>query len=696
MKKNAACKGESMGRDISIAVSVKDKYSDAVTKMQSASKSFTKDLDGMYKKLDTLDKAQSRLKSDTDSLKKAMQDAQKEFKRTGEESKRMAAQVASDKYENARRNLKLVSDEARSTAKEIKSMSDAISKADNRAGSLKKVIGSKGSEDTGKSILSSLAGAGIAQMIGNSLSEGATSVISSAFGDRAGTMFGTTLSSIAQGAAMGSVAGAKGAAVGAAAGAVSGIISSATYDFSDKNEAYKSAVQEAYTTVTTQQAQDLENGIKLAGSREKTQMAFSTMMKDDGKAKAYLSEVKKMADYTPFLFDDLTAMSKTLLTYGYNEKEMIPQLTKVGDAGAALGMNTEDMKMVATAIGRMKSSGKTTLEYINILQERGVDAIGYLAQAGGISKGEVYEKISKGLIPGAEAAKAISDYMGKAYEGAMQLQSTSFEGMQSTLQGLTENLNAAMGEGYNEERKKGMQEQIDYLGGEMAKEQQEAYKSIGQWKASLENEREKAMRDAVQSAMQSDAYQKAKATKNGAEMGRIMAEAQIEGENAFKDTEGYKTMVQAEKGLVGSIQNSMKQDKTYWNYGYEMGQEFSRGYLSARGASYTSYVTPEHSKLGDPTEVLDNALNRPTLRSPFQKPFNSKSIGILRVPYDGYPALLHEGEEVRTASASRAGDDSQGYIININNPVVREEQDFYRLTQQIVGAIRQQAAIQAG
>ena len=669
-----------MGRDISIAVSVKDKYSDAVTKMQSASKSFTKDLDGMYKKLDTLDKAQSRLKSDTDSLKKAMQDAQKEFKRTGEESKRMAAQVASDKYENARRNLKLVSDEARSTAKEIKSMSDAISKADNRAGSLKKVIGSKGSEDTGKSILSSLAGAGIAQMIGNSLSEGATSVISSAFGDRAGTMFGTTLSSIAQGAAMGSVAGAKGAAVGAAAGAVSGIISSATYDFSNKNEAYKSAVQEAYTTVTTQQAQDLENGIKLAGSREKTQMAFSTMMKDDGKAKAYLSEVKKMADYTPFLFDDLTAMSKTLLTYGYNEKEMIPQLTKVGDAGAALGMNTEDMKMVATAIGRMKSSGKTTLEYINILQERGVDAIGYLAQAGGISKGEVYEKISKGLIPGAEAAKAISDYMGKAYEGAMQLQSTSFEGMQSTLQGLTENLNAAMGEGYNEERKKGMQEQIDYLGGEMAKEQQEAYKSIGQWKASLENEREKAMRDAVQSAMQSDEYQKAKATKNGAEMGRIMAEAQIEGENAFKDTEGYKTMVQAEKGLVGSIQNSMKQDKTYWNYGYEMGQEFSRGYLSARGASYTSYVTPERSKLGDPTE----------------KPFNSKAIGILRVPYDGYPALLHEGEEVRTASASRAGDDSQGYIININNPVVREEQDFYRLTQQIVGAIRQQAAIQAG
>lgn len=684
-----------MGRDISIVVSAKDQYSTAVTKMRSVSASFTKDIDGMYKKLDTLDKAQSRLKVDTDGLRKTMQDAQKQFRKTGDEADKMAAQIASEKYESARRNLKLVSDEAKNTTKQINDLTGALSKADNRAGNFKKGVG-QSSKDVGKSILSSLAGAGIGQMIGSALSEGATSVISSAFGDRTGTMFGTTLSSIAQGAAMGSVAGVKGAAVGAAAGAVSGLISSATYDFSNKNEAYKSAVQEAYTNVTNQQAQDLESGIALAGSREKTQMAFTTMMKDEGKAKDYLAKVKKMADYTPFLFDDLTAMSKTLLTYGYNDKEMIPQLTKIGDAGAALNMNTEDMKMVATAIGRMKSSGKTTLEYINILQDRGINAVGYLAQAGGISQGEVYEKISKGLIPGAEAAKAISEYMGKTYEGAMKLQSTSFEGMQSTLQGLTENLNAAFGEGYIEEYKKGMQEQIDYLQGDAAKEQQEAYKAIGQWKASLENEREKAMREAMQSAMQTDEYRKAKAEGNGAEMGLIMAKAQIEGENAFKDTEGYKTMVQAEKSLVGSIQNSMKQDKTYWNYGYEMGQEFSRGYLSGRGANYSTYVTPERSKLEEPSAALNNALNRSSLRNPFQKSFNAKAIGMLRVPYDGYPALLHEGEEVRTASAARAGDNSQGYIININNPVVREEQDFYRLTQQIVGAIRQQAEIQAG
>ncbi|HIT53128.1 MAG TPA: tape measure protein [Candidatus Fimivicinus intestinavium] len=685
-----------MGRDISIAISVKDQYSSAVTKMSSVSASFSKNAEGMQKKLDTLTKMQSRLRTDTESLRKTMQDAQKQFRKTGEEADYMAAQLATENYENARRNLKLVSDEAKNTAKQFQSVSDAASKADNRAGILKKSLDSSSPEDTSKGILSSLAGAGIGQMVGSILSESATSIITSAFGSRTGTMFGTTISNIASGAAMGSVAGIKGAAIGAAAGAVSGIISSATYDFSNQNEAYKSAVQEAYTNATNQQAQALESGITLAGSRETTQMAFSTMMKDEEKAKAYLEEVKKMADYTPFLFDDLTEMSKTLLTYGYNEKEMIPQLTKIGDAGAALGMNTEDMKMVATALGRMKSSGKTTLEYINILQDRGINAVGYLAQAGGISQGEVYEQISKGLIPGAEAAKAISEYMGKAYEGAMQLQSTSFEGMQSTLDGLTENLNAAMGAGYTEERKRGMQEQIDFLGGEMAKEQQEAYKAIGQWKASLENEREKAMRDAMISAMQTDAYQKAKAENNGAEMGLIMAKAQIEGENAFKDTEGYKTMVQAEKGLVGNIQNSMKQDKTYWNYGYEMGLEFSRGYLSGRGSTYTSYITPDPRGLEDPTDSLNSALGRESLKNPFASAFNSKAIGIFRVPYDGYPALLHEGEEVRTASAVRGGSSGQGYVIHIHDPVVREEQDFYRLAQQFASALSQQAEIQAG
>ena len=69
-----------------------------------------------------------------------------------------------------------------------------------------------------------------------------------------------------------------------------------------------------------------------------------------------------MSNNTPFLYDDLTAMSKTLATYQYGADEILPVLKTIGDTGAALGQSTSDMTMVATALGRMKSSNKTSLE----------------------------------------------------------------------------------------------------------------------------------------------------------------------------------------------------------------------------------------------------------------------------------------------------------------------------------------------
>ena len=38
---------------------------------------------------------------------------------------------------------------------------------------------------------------------------------------------------------------------------------------------------------------------------------------------------------------------------------------------------------------------------------------------------------------------------------------------------------------------------------------------------------------------------------------------------------------------------------------------------------------------------------------------NSHAFGLDRVPWDGYPALLHEGERVLTASQARAQDAGQ-------------------------------------
>ena len=47
------------------------------------------------------------------------------------------------------------------------------------------------------------------------------------------------------------------------------------------------------------------------------------------------------------------------------------------------------MTAVATAIGRMKSSSRTTLECLNILNDRGIGAVGMLDGACGVDQGSM-------------------------------------------------------------------------------------------------------------------------------------------------------------------------------------------------------------------------------------------------------------------------------------------------------------------
>ena len=189
---------------------------------------------------------------------------------------------------------------------------------------------------------------------------------------------------------MGSIGGLPGAAIGATVGVVSGGIQAATQIFSAQDDAFKSVVQEQVQNQLARQQEDLSAGSGIAAGREQSLISFTTMFGgDEARAQKYLDEIKAMANTTPFLYDDLTSMSKVLKSYGYTDEagdlNLIDTMTAVGDTGAALSMNTSDMNLVATAIGRMNSSGKTTLEYLNPLLERGIPVMDYLSEGFGIA-----------------------------------------------------------------------------------------------------------------------------------------------------------------------------------------------------------------------------------------------------------------------------------------------------------------------
>lgn len=64
----------------------------------------------------------------------------------------------------------------------------------------------------------------------------------------------------------------------------------------------------------------------------------------------------------------------------------------------------------------------------------------------------------------------------------------------------------------------------------------------------------------------------------------------------------------------------------------------------------------------------------------------SHATGLGRVPFDGYRAILHEGERVLTAQEARRADRGvDGIVINVNmdNTVIREDADISKFAQAV-------------
>ena len=109
-----------MARDISIAISVKDNFTQAITTMRNANQAFNKDLEGLSSKLNALNKTKVTLQIDADRAKRELKEAQKAFAAMNDEAADdTKLREAIENYENVRRNLKLVADEAKNTERAL-------------------------------------------------------------------------------------------------------------------------------------------------------------------------------------------------------------------------------------------------------------------------------------------------------------------------------------------------------------------------------------------------------------------------------------------------------------------------------------------------------------------------------------------------------------------------------------------------
>lgn len=658
--------------EVGIVMTLNDRVSSALKTISGNAKAFDKNLDELEAGFRGLTEAQEGLISKQTGLKKALEasalkvaDARKEYRKLKDEASKGALDEAIDEQSRLQEELKATEAEIKLNNKAY----DALSKsALDAAKGIREVetrseSAAHGMKEDARSINDSMGGengalsglakgimsSGLLKELGSSLSGAAGTLLTSAIGEPMAELASQAISGAMSGAAAGAFLGAPGMAVGALIGGTAGLVSGGTAIYQAQDDAFKSYVQEAVEGQLAEMDSVRASGSATAGQREQDQLAFAQRFGSDEAAREYLDQVKAMAVNTNYSYDEITGYSKSLLNT-YSAEDTLGVLQQLSDATAGLNLDSSGVSMFINGLARMRTTGKATQEYLNYFSERGLDVYDALSRSTGADKSEIAGMVSKGDISGTDAAQAILDYIQEEFGGLSETLASTYDAMVDNLGDAEANLNAMMGEGYNEARKAGIQAQSDWLESD---EMAEAYKAIGAWKAELENAKEQYIREAVDEAMSSEEYKSAEATGDAAEMGRIIMQAKINGMNEYNDNEGKDEELAQELALIEGVRNDTALNDGYWDAGYTLGQALSKGRAAGMQENPITAIFTSGPEYDPDYDLVEEFYGDPWAYAPSA---SSHAYGLDRVPYDDYPALLHEGERVLTASEARAQD----------------------------------------
>ena len=173
--------------------------------------------------------------------------------------------------------------------------------------------------------------------------------------------------------------------------------------------------------------------LSTASAAETTEISFTTMLGSAEAAESMMADLSDFATKTPFELSGLQSATRQLLAYGFTADEIIPMLTKVGDATAALGTGQYGIEAVTRALGQMQTRGKVSAEDMLQLTEQGIPAWEYLARAIGTDTAGAMEAVTDGAITASEGIAAITKGMEEDFGGMMESQSKTVQGLMSNL-----------------------------------------------------------------------------------------------------------------------------------------------------------------------------------------------------------------------------------------------------------------------
>lgn len=666
-----------MSKDVSIVFKASDGLSESLKQMRKNVNSLSNDVTEYRKIQDQAFQKKTEIKFDIVQAKKDLKDLTKAVQDNVDGAKEafMDKQLALEKLNEEYKRLSQVAKEAGKAERDLAADMSRTSNANAGRGFSSSLSG----------FMNGLASAGLGSMIGSAAQNYMNTTITSVFGQNTGGMVSGVIGGGIQGAAIGSIAGPIGTAVGAAVGGLTGAINALADKNSREDDYFRSEVQSLHSSAINEMNSALERSSVYASEREDYQRNYASMTDDATGAKLYQA-IQEYGDKTPYDTSVMLAKGMEMMSYGIEKEKIMDYTDMIGNI--AMG-NANKFSGLSYAIAQSMAAGVLNGQDRNQMVGWCFDPLEYVAKNEGITKAATKDLMSDGKI----TAEMLEDAMrtatseGERFHDAVNAMSDTFSGLQGQLESAKKNIEIAMGEGYNAARKEGMAREIEAYNGQMGEQMKEAYRMIGAYEAEMENQHQQSILNALEQANQ-DIESKG---LEGLDAQKRMWEAYTEAEIEYKNGEEYQKKLQAEKDLVQSIQGALVESGDYVSFGSAMANEFSKGWSSTR----TNNAVNDIKSLGGGS-FLNGLFARTALK--YGTP-TGHATGLPRVPYDGYPAILHEGEQVLTrveADKQKNGTGGVHVAKLADSIIVREEADIDKFATAFARKIMAAAECYAG
>lgn len=202
----------------------------------------------------------------------------------------------------------------------------------------------------------------------------------------------------------------------------------------------------------------LSSLVRVTGEFELQKTTLAAMLGDLNTAEGVITRIQGLAVESPFQFKELTTYAKQLSAFSVPAQELYDTTKMLADVSAGLGVG---MDRIVLAYGQVRSAAFLRGQEVRQFTEAGIPILDELAkqftelEGRAVSTSEVFDKISKRLVPFEMVAKVFKDMTseGGKFYNMQEVQAETLRGKISNLKDAYEVMLNEIGKGQSENLK---------------------------------------------------------------------------------------------------------------------------------------------------------------------------------------------------------------------------------------------------